>query len=65
VLYSFLDVAPTDEGNRQNKTVERKLKWAADGVVVKKTCDVPCYITHDQEQLPKAHGVVMEVSCLL
>eukprot|EP01095_Lingulamoeba_sp_RSL-Kostka_P009662 TRINITY_DN3350_c0_g1_i1.p1 TRINITY_DN3350_c0_g1~~TRINITY_DN3350_c0_g1_i1.p1 ORF type:complete len:392 (+),score=98.51 TRINITY_DN3350_c0_g1_i1:76-1251(+) len=48
-------------GNRQNKMLQEKLKWAGQGVTVHKNCDVPCYVTKDQSEIPNAHGVVMEL----
>lgn len=37
------------------------LKWAAAGVVVAKTCPVRCVLTRNQERIPSADLVVMEL----
>ena len=45
----------------KGREISQNLLWAADGAKVLKTCDVDCFVTHDQSLVPRADAVIMEV----
>ena len=40
---------------------EVTLRWAANGVRVKKPCDIPCVVSKDVSLIPQADAVLFEV----